>query len=191
MRLVAGPTWRAFVGGRAVGTPRGTFAWGAAGRSGRTTTAAKTASAFLRPPGCAFVLVLVAFGGGLCPVWTPGDFFLTAAPSELVGEGGLPLCTAQRAKRRKVSSTQELLRLYTNAASSSHHHRAPALWYLPYIALNDTYCAGHCNNYHRKQNIVKWGFHLTIFCFSMVIIGGPCTVPIIKCDASIHAASRG
>ena len=40
-----------------------------------------------------------------------GDFFLTAAPPELVGEGGVHLGTAQRAKRRKVRSQEELLAL--------------------------------------------------------------------------------
>ena len=52
---------------------------------------------------------LVASRGGSVSRLDAGDFFLTAAPPELVGEGGVHLGTAQRAKRRKVRSREELL----------------------------------------------------------------------------------
>ena len=54
-----------------------------------------------------------------------GDFFLTAAPPELVGESGVPLGTARRAKRRKARSRQELLALYTNSSRSHQSQPLP------------------------------------------------------------------
>ena len=72
---VAGATWRVSLGGGVAVAPlAGTFAWRATGGSGPTTTAATTAGAARLPPGCAFVLALLASRGALCPVWTQGTF---------------------------------------------------------------------------------------------------------------------